>query len=112
MVYSRYYSEFEGETFVIQTESEAIENSTTTCAILQGIDDLIRHGIRVLLVFGKGTRFEAELRMEYGARTHPETNRLVIPETALPRIHEERSRIAGTIEEVTVHTPGRFSWEN
>jgi len=100
MAYNQYYSEFEGETFVIQAESEAVENSTTTRAILQGIHDLIRHGIRVLLVFGKGTQFEAELRVEYGARAHPETNRLVLPETALPRIQEERSRIAGTIEEI------------
>ncbi len=100
MVYSQYYSEFEGETFVIQAESEAVENPATTRAILQGIHDLLRHGIRVLLVFGKAARFETELRTKYGARTHPETNRLVIPETALPRIQEERSRIAGTIEEI------------
>jgi len=100
MVYSQYYAEFKGKTFVIQAESEAVENATTTRAILRGIDDLLRHGIRVLLVFGKGTPFEAELRTEYGARAHPETNRLVIPETALSRIREERARIAGTIEEI------------
>jgi acetylglutamate kinase/predicted GNAT family N-acyltransferase len=100
MVYGQYYSEFQGKTFVVQAESEAVENSATTRAILRGIDDLLRHGIRVLLVFGKAAPFEAELRAKYGARTHPETNRLVIPETALPRIREERSRIAGTIEEI------------
>ena len=100
MVYSQYYSEFQGETFVIQAESEAVKNSATMRGILRGIDDLLRHGIRVLLVFGKGARFEAELRKEYGARAHPETNRLVIPETALPRIQQERSRIAGAIEEI------------
>ena len=100
MVYRQYYAEFEGETFVIQAESEAVENPATTRTILRGIDDLIRNGIRVVLVFGKAAQFEAELRAQYGARVHPETNRLVIPETALPRIREERSRIAGTIEEI------------
>ena len=100
MVYGQYYSEFEGRTFVIQAEGEAVENSATTRAILRGIDDLLRHEIRVLLVFGKGTEFEAELRTKHGARVHPETNRLVVPETALPRIQEERSRIARTIEEI------------
>ncbi len=100
MVDSQYYSKFEGETFVIQAESDAVENSTTTLAILRGIQDLLRHGICVLLVFGKGTQFEAELRTKYGARTHPETNRLVIPEMALPRIQEERSRISGIIERI------------
>jgi len=97
---TRYYSEFSGETFVIQAEAEAVENAATTLAVLQGIGDLLRHGIRVLLVFGKGAEFEEELRTTYGARPHPETNRLVIPETALPRIQEERSRITGSIEAI------------
>ncbi|MFC1597219.1 GNAT family N-acetyltransferase [Planctomycetota bacterium] len=105
MIYSRYYSEFKGETFVIQAEGEAVEDSATMRAILQGIDDLLRHGIRVLLVFGKGTQFEAELRMKYEARTHPETNRLVIPEAALPRIREARARIADAIEGICEGNP-------
>ncbi len=79
---ARYYSEFAGETFVIQAEAEAVENAATTLAVLRGIADLLRHGIRVLLVFGKGTQFEEELRTKYGARPHPETNRLAIPEAA------------------------------
>ncbi|MBN2293778.1 MAG: GNAT family N-acetyltransferase [Pirellulales bacterium] len=100
MVYSQYYSEFEGGTFVIQTEGEAVENSATMLAILQGVQDLLSHGIRVLFVFGKGPQFETELRDKYGARTHAETNRLVIPEAALPRIREERARISGMIESI------------
>ena len=97
---ARYYSEFSGETFVIQAEAEAVENSATTLAVLQGIEDLLQHGTRVLLVFGKGAKFEDELRRTYGAGPHPETNRLVIPETALPRLQQERSRIAGSIERI------------
>ena len=92
MVDSPYYAQFEGETFVIQAEDEAVDNQATTRAILEGIEDLLRHGIRVLLVFGKPARFEAELRAKYAAQPHPETNRLVIPETALPRIRERMAR--------------------
>ncbi|MBN2217416.1 MAG: hypothetical protein JW719_08570 [Pirellulales bacterium] len=99
MVYSQYYSQFAGETFVIQAESEAVENQTIAGDVLRGIDDLLRHGIRILLVFGKGTQFDEELRVKFGARPHPETNRLVIPETALPRLREERARIAHRFEE-------------
>ena len=100
MPYSQYYREFEGQTFVIQAEGEAVENSTTMRAILGGIQELIHHGIRVVLVFGKGVRFEEELRTTFAARPHPETNRLVIPETALTRIREQRSRIAGDIDAI------------
>ncbi len=96
----RYYSEFKGATFVIQAEDEAVENPTTTLAILRGASDLLAHGIRVLLVFGKGTEFEDELRTSFGARPHPETNRLVLPETALTRIREERNRILRVVEEL------------
>ncbi len=98
MVFSQYYSEFEGQTFVIQAEGEAVENSVTMLAVLRGVQDLLRHGIRVLFVFGKGPRFEMELCEKYDARPHVETNRLVIPEAALPRMREERSRIMGMIE--------------
>ena len=57
---NQYYAEFSGNIFVIQAEIEAVEKTPTTLAILQGIHDLIRHGIRVVLVFGKGAKFEAE----------------------------------------------------
>jgi len=97
---ARYYSEFDGEAFVIQAEAEAVENEATTLAVLQGIEDLLQHGTRVLLVFGKGTKFEEELRGTYAAEPHPETSRLVIPEAALPRLHEERSRIAASIDRI------------
>jgi len=100
MTSSLYYSRFQGDTFVIQAEAEAVENAQTTLAILRGIDDLRRHGIRVVLVFGKGARFEEELRADFRARTHAETNRLVIPEHALPRIQQERSRIGDTVDDL------------
>ena len=73
-----YYSQFRDATFVIQAEAEAVENPDTTLAILLGIRDLLDHGIRVALVFGKGTRFEKELCTRFGAQQHPETNRLII----------------------------------
>jgi acetylglutamate kinase len=92
-----YYCQFQGATFVIQAESEAVEDRDTTGAILDGIGDLLRHGIRVVLVFGKGDRFENELRTTHGARPHPETNRLVIPESSLARIREERSRVGQAV---------------
>jgi acetylglutamate kinase len=98
MISNLYYSQFQGNTFVIQAEAEAVEDEQKTAAILNGISDLLKHGIRVAFVFGKSTGFEEELRTVYGAEPHPETNRLVIPENALPRIEQERSRIARTIE--------------
>ncbi len=97
MTSNLYYSQFQNATFVIQAEAEAVENAETTLAILRGIDDLLQHGIRVVLVFGKGDQFERELCASFGARQHPETNRLVIPENALSRIREERSRSAHLI---------------
>ncbi len=91
---SLFYAEFEGEIFVIQAEAEAVENDGLTRAILQGVQDLLAHGIRVALVFGKGRAFERELFASFGARQHPETSRLVIPKQALPRMQQERLRIA------------------
>jgi acetylglutamate kinase/predicted GNAT family N-acyltransferase len=99
-VYGHYYSQFAGQTFVIQAEDEAVENPDTTRVILQGMDDLLRHGIRVLFVFGKGAQFAAELRGYYGVTAHPETNRLIIPELALPRIEQERAKIIRSIGEI------------
>jgi amino-acid N-acetyltransferase len=91
---NRYYHDFQGKTFVVQAEAEAVERPETTAAVLRGIKDLLDHDIRVALVFGKGARFGDELRTALGARPHPETNRLVIPETALPRIQQKRAGIA------------------
>jgi amino-acid N-acetyltransferase len=100
MLPNLYYSEFAGETFVIQAESEAVDNAQIARAILQGIGDLLKHEIRVVFVFGKGRQFEKELRADFGARQHPETNRLIIPEKALPRILDERRRIAREVEDL------------
>ncbi|MBN1852772.1 MAG: hypothetical protein JW829_08605 [Pirellulales bacterium] len=97
---NRYFLEFEGATFVIQAEAEAVENEATLLAILRGAGKLIQHGIRALFVFGKGTRFEKELRTTWGAQLHSETNRLVIPEAALDRIRQERLAIAQTIDAI------------
>jgi acetylglutamate kinase len=99
MITKLYYAEFADEIFVIQAEAEAVENSITTRTILRGIRDLLTHGIRVALVFGKGNEFTRELCTRYGARQHPETNRLIVPEHALPRMQQERQRIAGEIAE-------------
>ena len=90
---SRYYSAFRGATFVIQVEAEAVEHIETTRAILQGIRDLMDHGIRVVLVLGMGGQFASLLAADFGACPHPETNRLIIPERALPRIGHERQRL-------------------
>jgi acetylglutamate kinase len=98
IISSLYYTEFRGETFVIQAEAEAVEKSRTTQAILHGIQDLLSHDIKVALVFGKSAPFEQELCTTFHARLHPETNRLVIPETALRRVREERAGIAETIQ--------------
>ncbi len=98
MVYSHYYAQFAGQTFVLQAEDDAVENPDTTRAVLQGVEDLLRHGIRVLFVFGKGTQFASELRKDYGVAPHPETNRLIIPELALPRIERERARILAGLQ--------------
>jgi len=98
MISNLYYSQFAGNTFVVQAEAEAVEKADITRAILEGIKDLLGHGIRVILVLGKGTEFERELRTSFGASLHPETNRLIIPETALARIQQERRRIADAVE--------------
>ena len=97
MITNLYYAEFADEIFVIQAEAEAVENSIITRTILRGIRDLLSHGIRVALVFGKGDEFTRELCTRFGARQHPETNRLIVPEHALPRMQQERQRIAGEI---------------
>ena len=94
MISNLYYKEFDGEIFVIQAEAEAVENEKTARTILDGIRVLLAHGIRVVLVFGKSNRFENELAARFGARHHPETNRLGIPENALSRMQQERQRIA------------------
>jgi acetylglutamate kinase len=94
-----YYAEFADEIFVIQAEAEAVENSILTRTILRGIRDLLTNGIRVALVFGKGDGFKRELCTRFGARQHPETNRLIVPEHALPRMQQERQRIANEIAE-------------
>jgi acetylglutamate kinase len=110
MISSLYYSEFEGQTFVIQAEADAVENDNTMLAILESIRDLLDHSIRIVLVFGKGSGFEKELRTQYRVQEHPETNRLVIPEQALLRIREERARIAQTITGLcqSAHIPYRL----
>jgi len=95
-----YYTEFADRIFVIQVESEAVENTAIAYAILRETRELIAHGIRVVLVFGKGIRFEEELARRFQARRHDETNRLVIPETALPRLQEERRRIVDELTEI------------
>ncbi len=91
--YTPYYAQFRGQTFVIQAEDEAVETTLSMRSVLEGIQDLLRHGIRVVLVFGKPARFLEELQTQYGARRHPETNRLVIPETALGPLAEQRQLI-------------------
>jgi len=96
----RYYSEFRDKVFVIEAEREAVEKPQVMTAILEGIKELLDHGIRVAMVFGKGTGFEENLRREFGARRHAETNRLIIPEAALGRICEERARIGRMITDL------------
>ncbi len=100
MTSNLYYREFAGRIFVIQVESEAVENTAIAFAILCEIRELIAHGIRVVLVFGKGSRFEEELQTRFGARLQSETNRLMVPETALPQVQQERKRIADELAEL------------
>lgn len=100
MVYRHYYSQFAGQTFVIEAEAEAIESPEILRVIFQGMGELLRHEIRVLFVFGKGTGFSAALRRDYGVVPHPETNRLIIPELALPSIEQERAKIMQCVEAI------------
>lgn len=100
MTSNDYYREFSGRIFVIQVENEAVENTAIAYAILREVRELIAHGIRVVLVFGKGSRFEEELQTRFGSRLHSETNRLVVPEKALPRLQQERQRVAGELAEL------------
>ena len=99
-MYGQYYAQFAGETFVIQAEGAAVENTEILRAVLRGMEELRQHGIRTLFVFGKGPRFAAELKQEFGVGPHPETNRLIIPELALPRLEQERARIIRSLEEI------------
>ncbi len=100
MTSNDYYREFSGRIFVIQVEDEAVENTAIAYAILREVRELIAHGIRVVVVFGKGIRFEEELQTRFGSRLHGETNRLVVPEKALPRLQQERQRVAGELAEL------------
>ncbi|MGM0485799.1 MAG: GNAT family N-acetyltransferase [Planctomycetota bacterium] len=97
-IHGRYYAEFQDQIFVIQVEAEAVENRATLRSILRGTGNLLRHGIRVVLVFGKGTKIENQLQSDFGAVCHGETSRLVIPESALAPLQQERGRIAHWIE--------------
>lgn len=126
MIYRFYYTAFKDSVFVIQAEAEAVEHPDTMLAILRGIGELLDHGVRIAFVFGKGTQFTRELVDRFGARPHPQTNRLVIPENALPRMRAERSEIAARIEtlcrsegipfrllsESTVHAERRIGHES
>ncbi|MHB8902669.1 MAG: GNAT family N-acetyltransferase [Thermoguttaceae bacterium] len=102
MTSNDYYREFSGRIFVIQVENEAVENTAIAYAILREVRDLLAHGIRVVLVFGKGSRCEEELRTRFGSRLHGETNRLVVPEKALTRLEKERRRVTGELTELCV----------
>lgn len=95
--YTPYYAQFRGQTFIIQAEDQAVDTTPSMLSVLEGIQDLLRHGIRVVLVFGKPAWFLEELQTHYGVRRHPETNRLVIPEGALARLAEERQRIGQSL---------------
>jgi acetylglutamate kinase/N-acetylglutamate synthase-like GNAT family acetyltransferase len=99
MTYGDYYAQFAGKTFVLQAEDEAVENALTLREVLRGMEQLRAHGIRVLFVLGKGMQFGEELKRDFGVTPHPETNRLIIPESALPRIERERSRVLHAVEE-------------
>ncbi len=101
MVYRHYYSQFADATFVVHAQDEAVECRETMQGVLQSIDDLLRHGIRVLLVVGKGPQLRAELERDYNVSLHSETNRLVIPELALPRLEQERARTIQSIEQLS-----------
>lgn len=98
-MHARYYAQFAGKAFVVQAEDEAVENAATTRDIMRGLEQLRAHGIRVLFVFGKGKQFASELKRDFGVVPHPETNRLIIPESALPRIEQERLRLVRCLEE-------------
>ena len=100
MTSNDYYREFSGRIFVIQVENEAVENTAIAYAILREVLELLAHGIRVVLVFGKGSRFEDELRTRFGSRLQSETNRLVVPEKALPRLEQERQRVTRELAEL------------
>jgi len=99
MVYGHYYAQFAGKTFVIHAEDEAVEQTGTMRDVLRGMEELCRHGIRVLFVFGRGIQIAQDLKREFNVLPHPETNRLIIPEPALPRIERERGRIIRALEE-------------
>ena len=96
----RYYREFAGSTFVIEAEGAALEDKKTTANIAMSIAELMRHAIRVALVFGKTRQFERELRKQFHSFPHPETNRLVVPEQALSRLAEERQKTGVAIRHV------------
>lgn len=93
----RYYAEFQEQLFVIQVEAEAVENPAALRSIVRSTGNLLHHGIRVLLIFGKGVQFGNQLQSDFGAVCHGETSRLVIPESALARLQQERERIADCI---------------
>lgn len=95
-----YYRKFAGSTFVIEAEGDALEDKKTTAKIVMSIAELMRHEIRVSLVYGKTRQFERELRKKYRSFPHPETNRLVVPEQALSRLAEERQKTGDAIRHV------------
>ncbi len=99
-MYGPYYAQFAGKTFVIQAEDEAVEHAEALREILCGMEQLRRHGIRVLFVLGTGSRCGEELRRDFAVVPHPETNRWIVPQSALPRIEQERARIVHATQEI------------
>lgn len=94
---SIYYEQFRGKTFVVETEGDGVELKGSMAAILQGIKDLIEHEIKVILVHGKGKGFEKRLSKQFGAYRHPETNKIVVPDSASTCIQSERIRVGADI---------------
>lgn len=66
-----YYCQFAGRIFVIQVENEAVENTAIAYAILREVRELLGHGIRVAIVFGKGGRCEEQMRAQFMLASTP-----------------------------------------
>jgi len=91
---SKYYEEFKGKTFVVEVDGDVVDSRRELCRVINDVKTLIEHGIKVVLVYGKGSELENRLLNKEGASIHPETNRIVLPGRVIPLVESERVRVS------------------
>lgn len=97
---AKYYEEFKDKTFVVEVEDGVVDKRKELFRVINDAKTLIEHGIKVVLVYGHGSNHEHQLCRSNGAFRHPDTNRLVVSDNAIPLVESERIRISILIKDL------------